>query len=118
MKQELRRFDIILVDFGNDVIGSEQGGKRPAIIIQNDCGNIHSPTTIVMPCTSKIKNPNQPTHTLIKQDKNKGLIEDSMVLGEAMRQVSEKRIIKLLGKIDNSVEQEEIKRVYFANFGD
>jgi len=117
MKQELKRFDVVLVDFGQDVIGSEQGGQRPALIIQNDLGNTYSPTTIVLPITSVLKNLHQPTHTLIKNGFEKGLEKDSMILGEAIRQVSEKRILKYLGKITDKNEQEEIKRVYFANFG-
>ena len=65
----LKRFDVVLVDFGHDVIGSEQGGVRPALVIQNDIGNLHSDTTIVMPFTSKKKNLYQPTHTLLKARK-------------------------------------------------
>ena len=118
MERSLRRFDVILVDFGFDIIGSEQGGIRPAIIIQNDIGNIYSSTTIVMPLSTKIKNLNQPTHTLIEKGKEKGLVENSMVLGEAMRQISEKWIIKYLGCISEEIEKDEIKRVYFANFGE
>lgn len=118
MKQRLKRFDIVLVDFGANVIDSEQGGVRPALIIQNDIGNLYSSTTIVMPLTSQIKNLNQPTHTLIERGNDKGLVEDSMVLGECMRQISEKRIIKYLGCISDEKEKREIKRVYDANFGE
>lgn len=119
MDQEYRRYDVVLVDFGNNSIDSEQSGKRPAIIVQNDTGNFFSTTTIVMPLTSNTnKNPNQPTHTLIKKGKENGLVNDSMVLGECMRQVSKRRIIKSLGKILNLHEQNEIRRVYEANFGE
>jgi len=118
MKSELKKYDVVLIDFGSKTIGSEQGGKRPAVIIQNDLGNIHSPSTIVFPITSVIKKPHQPTHTLIKRGAEKGLSVDSMVLGEAMRQVSEERIVKYLGKITSDEEKKEIKRVYLANFGE
>lgn len=118
LKESLKRFDIILVNFGNDVIDSEQGGIRPAIIIQNDKGNLHSSTTIVMPLTSSLKNMNQPTHTLLKRDCFNGLKCDSLVLGECLRQISEKRIKKYLGKISSEIEKKEIKRVYDANFGE
>lgn len=118
MKKCLKRFDVILVDFGNNVIDSEQGGIRPAIIIQNDTGNLHSSTTIVMPVSSKMKNINQPTHTLLKKDGQKGLVCDSIVLGECLRQISEKRIIKYIGRISDDVEKVEIKRIYDANFGE
>ena len=89
MTHDLKRYDIVLVDFGLNVIDSEQGGIRPAVIIQNDVGNFYSSTTIVMPLTSQVKNLNQPTHTLIEKGNDKGLVEDSMVLGECMRQISE-----------------------------
>lgn len=118
MTINLKRFDVVLVNFGKNVIDSEQGGIRPAIIIQNDIGNYHSNTTIVMPLTTKIKNINQPTHTLIRKGKDKGLKEDSIALGECLRQISEKRIIKYLGKISDKTEKIKIKCVYDANFGE
>lgn len=118
MKNGLKKYDVVLVDFGNNAIGSEQGGKRPAIIIQNDIGNNFSPTTIVIPFSSKLKNPRQPTHSLFKKDKGKGLEKDSILLGECMRQISERRIIKYLGSISDKSDISEVKRVYFANFGE
>lgn len=107
--------DIIQVDFGNNSIGSEQGGIRPAVVIQNNVGNQYSTSTIVLPLSSKIKNLNQPTHTLLKKDREKGLVKDSVVLAECIRQISEKRILKYLGKITDEKEKKEIKRVYIAN---
>ena len=71
-----------------------------------------------MPLSSRIKNPKQPTHTLIRKGKDKGLTCDSMLLGECMRQISEKRIKKYLGSITDIDEQQEIRRVYYANFGE
>lgn len=118
MIQDFKRFDVVLVDFGKDVIGSEQAGIRPAIIIQNDKGNKFSANTIVMPLTSEHKKLNQPTHTLLKHDEYNGLSEDSVVLGECLRHVSEKRIIKYMGYLNSDNDRREIKRVYFANFGE
>lgn len=118
MTRELKRFDIVLVDFGDNVIDSEQGGIRPAIVIQNDVGNLYSTTTIVMPFSTKIKNIKQPTHTLILRGTEKGLKENSIVLGECLRQISKRRIKKYLGKISDPLEKKEIKRVYDANFGE
>lgn len=118
MTKDLKRFDVVLADLGKDVIGSEQGGKRPVVIIQNDKGNFYGSTTIVIPFTSQLKRINQPTHSLIKKGKDKGLSEDSMLLGEAMRQISEKRIVSYLGTITDLNERKEIKRVYDANFGE
>ena len=118
MTQELKRYDVVLVNFGDNAIDSEQAGIRPAIIIQNDTGNFFSSTTIVMPLTSQKRNLNQPTHTLIKKGRDKGLVCDSVVLGECLRQVSEKRIKQFLGRITDENEQKEIRRVYHANFGE
>lgn len=117
MSKELKRYDVVLVNFG-EAVGSEQSGTRPAVIIQNDQGNYYSKTTIVMPMTSQFKNLNQPTHTLIKKGKDKGLIKDSMVLGECLRQISEKRIQRILGKITDISEQRAIRECYEANFGE
>lgn len=113
--KDLKYLDVILIDLGKEIIGSEQGGIRPAVVIQNNIGNKYSTTTIVMPLTSQMKNLKQPTHTLLRKSKESGLVEDSVVIGEAVRQISEKRIIKYLGKITNEKEKKEIRRVYFAN---
>lgn len=117
MTQELKRYDVVLVDFGNNM-DSEQSGIRPAIIIQNDIGNLYSTTTLVAPLTSQHKSLNQPTHTLIKKGVEKGLTKDSIVLAECLRQVSKKRIKKYLGKISDNTEQKEIRRAYESNFGE
>lgn len=113
MDRQLKAFDIILVDFGQEPIDSEQGGIRPAVIVQTDAGNIHSPTTLVMPFTTKIKHLYQPTHTVIKKGSNKGLVLDSMILGEAMRQISmsSKRVKKYLGRVTDIEEQNKIINV-------
>ena len=115
MTGEYKRFDIVLIDFRENTIGSEQGGIRPAIIIQNDKGNTFSSTTIVMPVTSNIKHLNQPTHALLKRNKENGLPYNSMILAECLRQVSEKRIIKKMGSIKNKEMREKIKEIYLAN---
>lgn len=114
----LKKFDVVIVDFGSDPIGSEQGGIRPAVVIQNDDGNLHSSTTIVLPLTTRKKNLHQPTHALIKKSKENGLGRNSILLGECIRQISEKRIKEYLGRISDDAQQKEIKRVYLANFGE
>lgn len=114
---DIRRYDIVQADLGS-VIGSEQGGIRPVLIVQNDMGNICSSCTIVMPLTSKIKSLHQPTHTLIRSNANTGLKTDSMLLGEQMRAISSQRIIKKIGSVTDKNEQREIRRVYEANFGE
>lgn len=118
MTVKIKRFDVVLVDFGNDIIGSEQGGIRPAVVVQNDDGNLHSSTTIVMPLTKNItKNSKQPTHALLYKKEGNGLRVNSMILGECIRQISEKRILKHLGSITNDNQRKDIKKVYDANFG-
>lgn len=114
---DIRRYDIVQADLGQ-VIGSEQGGIRPVLIIQNDVGNIYSCTTIIMPLSSKLKSLNQPTHTLIKRSIDTGLKTDSVLLGEQMRVISSQRIIKKIGTVTDETEREEIRRVYQANFGE
>ena len=115
---EVRRYDIVEADL-SPVVGSEQGGIRPVLIIQNDIGNTYSPTTIVMPFSTKtFKNPKQPTHTLIRKGAGTGLKEDSVLLGEQMRVISNQRIKKKIGQVTDEFEKSEIRRVYNANFGE
>lgn len=114
---DIRRYDIVQVDLGKN-IGSEQGGIRPVLIVQNDCGNRFSTTTIVMPLSSKIKSLDQPTHTLIKKSVDTGLKTDSILLGEQMRVISNQRIIRKIGTVTDEHERNEIKRVYYASFGE
>jgi len=115
---EIKRYDIVQADLSGTV-GSEQGGIRPVLIIQNDIGNLYSPTTIVMPFSTKIyKNQNQPTHTLIKKSADTGLKMDSVLLGEQMRVISSQRIKKKIGCVTDEAERKEIRRVYNANFGE
>lgn len=115
---EVKRYDIVQADLSGTV-GSEQGGVRPVLIIQNDIGNLHSPTTIVIPFSTKtFKNPNQPTHTLIKRSADTGLKEDSVLLGEQIRVISHQRIKRKIGTVTDEFEKKEIRRIYDANFGE
>ena len=82
----------------DDGIGSEQKGRRPVVIIQNDIGNTHSPTLIVAPITSEIYNKSQlPTHYFLKADY--GLQKDSFILLEQIRTIDKTRIDKYIGRI-------------------
>ena len=114
---DIRRYDIVQAALGQ-VVGSEQGGIRPVLIIQNDIGNIHSCTTIVIPLSSRLKSLRQPTHTLIKKSADTGLKTDSVLLGEQIRVISNQRIIKKIGTVTDNNERMEIRRVYAANFGE
>ena len=114
---EINTFDILMIDFGEVEFAGEQGGIRPAVVIQNAYGNIYSDTTIVMPFTSKIKHLQQPTHSFFYKDLEKGLSKNSILLGECVRQVSKERILKKLGSITKLQEKKQVKSVYDANFG-
>lgn len=93
-----KRGDIYLVNL-NPCKGSEQGGIRPAVVVQNDCGNYHSPVLIVVPLTTKIKKEKLPTHYLVQ---NRCLREASMALCEAMRPVDKQRILGYIGKLSQA----------------
>lgn len=115
---DVKRYDIVQADLSG-AVGSEQGGIRPVLVIQNDIGNLHSPTTIVMPFSTKVfKNPNQPTHTLIRKSADTGLKMDSVLLGEQMRVISNQRIKKKIGTVTDENERNTIRKVYNANFGE
>ena len=92
-----RRGDIYCADL-DPVVGSEQGGVRPVIVIQNDTGNKHSSTLIVATVTTKIrKKENMPTHFLIKD--NPAFREASVVQLEQVRTIDKRRIDNYLGKV-------------------
>lgn len=73
------------------VQGSEQGGTRPVLIIQNDVGNTYSPTTIVLPITSQVNKARLPTHVEVLA-KESGLSRDSVILAEQMRTIDKSRL--------------------------
>lgn len=116
MKRQLKKYDVVVVDFGSDIVGSEQGGIRPAIIVQNDTGNKFSDTTLVMPVTKKLKKLKQPTHALLSSKNGCGLVYDSIALGECIRQVSECRIRGIIGSVINENEKLLINDAILANF--
>lgn len=75
----------------NPVVGSEQGGIRPVLVIQNDIGNQYSPTTIVLAITSQINKAKLPTHVELKADQY-GLERDSVILAEQVRTIDKTRL--------------------------
>lgn len=87
------------------IVGSEQNGTRPVVIIQNDIGNKYSPTVLVAPLTSKIKSkPNLPTHVLVKSEHIK---HNSIVLLEQIRVLDKSRLISYI----DTLTKEEIKKL-------
>ncbi len=90
------RGDIYLVNL-NPRKGSEQGGTRPVLVLQNNDGNFFSPTLIVAPMTTQLKKRNQPTHVVF--DGVPGLPETSMVSLEQIDTIDKSRIISYIGRI-------------------
>lgn len=87
---EIRRGDIFFANL-NPVVGSEQGGTRPVLVLQNDIGNRHSPTTIVAAVTSRIKKAKLPTHVELTKEMSR-LDKDSVVLLEQLRTIDKRRL--------------------------
>ena len=99
MEKTIKRGDIYYADL-NPVIGSEQGGKRPVLIISNDVGNKHSPTVIVAAITSRVHTKAKlPTHTAVKD--LEGLSKDSIILLEQIRTIDKKRLQEYVGTLDS-----------------
>ncbi len=86
----IRRGDIYYADL-RPVIGSEQGGIRPVLIIQNDTGNRHSPTVICAAITSKMTKAKLPTHVKIDSERC-NIVKDSIILLEQLRTIDKKRL--------------------------
>ena len=98
-----RRGDIYLVDLGTN-IGSEQGGCRPVLLLQNNVGNHYAPTLIVAPISSRYrKKSKQPTHYLIVGIEN--LNSPSVVLAEQIITIDKVRVMKYLGKVPETQMQ-------------
>lgn len=95
----VRKGDLYFADL-SPVIGSEQGGVRPVLVVQNDIGNKYSPTIIVAAVTSQNK-ANLPTHVSIAAEGN-GLSKNSVVLLEQLRTIDKKRLKERIGTIDQT----------------
>lgn len=100
----VKRGDIFYADL-SPVIGSEQGGVRPVIVVQNDIGNKYSPTIIISAITSQINKAKLPTHIEIEGD-HYGLPKDSVVLLEQIRTIDKKRLREKIGKFDDEMMRE------------
>lgn len=103
----MKRGDIYYADL-RPVIGSEQGGIRPVLIVQNDIGNKHSPTVICAAITSRMNKAKLPTH--IELDANKyQMVKDSVVLLEQIRTIDKKRLKDKVCHLDKDV-MEKVNR--------
>ena len=104
-KLNVKRGDIFYADL-SPVVGSEQGGIRPVIVIQNDIGNKYSPTVIVAAITSQINKAKLPTHVEISSEEY-GLNRDSVVLLEQVRTLDKRRVKEKIGHMTD----EDMKKV-------
>ena len=102
--QTVSRGDIFYANL-NPVIGSEQGGVRPVVILQNDIGNKYSPTTIVAAITSKIKKAKLPTHVELDSS-NFDLEKDSVILLEQVRTIDKRRLKEKIARLDEETMRE------------
>ena len=97
----MRRGDIYYADL-RPVIGSEQGGIRPVLIIQNDIGNKHSPTVICAAITSKMNKAKLPTHIVLNASKY-DMVKDSVILLEQLRTIDKKRLKDRICHLDQDI---------------
>lgn len=110
----IRRGDIYYADL-SPVIGSEQGGLRPVLIVQNDVGNKYSPTVIAAAITSKMSKAKLPTHIDVFASQV-GLAKDSVILLEQIRTIDKQRLKEKMGHLDDSV-MNEVNDAITVSFG-
>ena len=99
----IRRGDIYYADL-RPVVGSEQGGVRPVLIIQNDVGNKHSPTVICAAITSRMNKAKLPTHVELNT-RRCAMIKDSVILLEQLRTIDKQRLKEKICHIDEELQQ-------------
>ena len=110
----IKRGDIYYADL-SPVIGSEQGGIRPVLIVQNDIGNKYSPTVIAAAITSQKDKTKLPTHIEINAE-NCGLAKNSIVLLEQIRTIDKKRLKEKIGCLDEGL-MEKVNEALGISFG-
>ena len=114
MTSGIKRGDIYYADL-SPVVGSEQGGMRPVLIVQNDTGNKHSPTVIAAAITSQINKARLPTHIELGA-KGYGLTKDSVVLLEQIRTIDKKRLKERMGQLDGTL-MDKVDNAIAVSFG-
>ena len=113
-QEQVKRGDIYYADL-SPVVGSEQGGIRPVLIVQNNVGNRHSPTVIAAAITSQIGKARLPTHIELSA-RTYGLSRDSVVLLEQVRTIDKKRLKERMGRLDESLMQ-QVDSALAVSFG-
>ena len=114
MITNIKRGDIFYADL-SPVVGSEQGGLRPVLIIQNDVGNRYSPTVIAAAITSRMGKTRLPTHIDIHADRV-GLAKDSVILLEQIRTLDKRRLKEKMGHLDGAV-MTQVNNAIAVSFG-
>ena len=97
----IRRGDIYYADL-RPVVGSEQGGVRPVLVIQNDAGNRHSPTVIVAAITSRMNKAKLPTHVEVSAERY-GIVKDSVILLEQVRTIDKSRLREKICHLESDI---------------
>lgn len=110
----IRRGDIFYADL-SPVVGSEQGGVRPVLIVQNDIGNKYSPTVIASAITSQINKAKLPTHIELDA-KEYGLQKDSVILLEQIRTIDKRRLREKIGRLDDEL-MKKVNEALSISFG-
>lgn len=110
----VKRGDIFYADL-SPVVGSEQGGIRPVLVVQNDVGNKYSPTVIAAAITSRINKAKLPTHIEIEAAQY-GLQKDSVVLLEQIRTIDKKRLREKIGRLDE-IQMVKVNDAISVSFG-
>ena len=110
----IKRGDIYYADL-SPVVGSEQGGVRPVLIVQNDVGNKYSPTVIAAAITSQQEKSRRPTHINVNGD-TCGLSKDSVVLLEQVRTIDKQRLKERMGNLSIS-DMNKINKALTVSFG-
>lgn len=110
----VKRGEIYYADL-SPVVGSEQGGIRPVLIVQNDVGNRYSPTVIAAAITSQQEKAKLPTHISVNTD-GSGLQKNSVILLEQVRTIDKKRLREKMGDLDDS-SMEKVNHALSVSFG-
>ena len=110
----IKRGDIYYADL-SPVIGSEQGGLRPVLIVQNDVGNKYSPTVIAAAITSQINKTKLPTHIELYAE-NFGLAKNSVILLEQIRTIDKRRLKERMGHLDDGL-MDKVNDAISVSFG-
>ena len=115
MESTVRRGEIYYADL-SPVVGSEQGGVRPVLIVQNDTGNRHSPTVIAAAITSRTGKAKLPTHIELP-GRSSGLPRDSIILLEQIRTLDKKRLREKMGRVEDEKIMQQVDAAIAVSFG-